>query len=279
MLRCTGCQVLFTFPVIINQDLGFLYVGNYFTVGNKLSPLERLYRYDQYRYDLSLYRNWLKTSHRVLDYGCGDGSRVAYFQKEGFTLAEGIDKYMQISGTQVAGTMAVRTESGQDRDPLSYIPAAQYDCVTMYHVLEHFQDPNQHIAHVASNLLAPGGIVCIQVPNSDCWQFKKQLANWIPLDVPRHFWHFNRHSLIALLQTHGFEILRVAATNSIFHPTSILSSVFGFDVRAQWQTGRRKGLSLQAQFLLYHLLALPWALYENIRQQSSLLNVIARKPI
>lgn len=266
--KCNSCQVAFTFPVIRNSDLGFLYAGQYFSAADELSWAERLYRNDQYRYDFKLFRSLVSRHSKILDYGCGNGSRVRYLWSKGYENVEGVDKYKQ--GGEVVDRRLIGC------DPLHYYPQEKYDVVTVYHVFEHLPDIKSHISHIRKNLLLPDGLLVVQVPNFDCWQRRYGGSSWVVLDVPRHYWHFNQKSLTTLLLQQDFKIIKTVARNSIFHPTSILSTIFGYDIRTQWRNGNKSPLRLQVEFLFLHLLATPLVFLENICQNSSILNVVAR---
>jgi len=71
------------------------------------------------------------------------------------------------------------------------LPRASFDVVAMHHVLEHVEDPVGFLRSVR-DLLVPGGIVHIAVPNVGCWE--AQFAGW-NCYVPYHLIHFDRETL------------------------------------------------------------------------------------
>jgi SAM-dependent methyltransferase len=95
--------------------------------------------------------------------------------------------------------------------------------VSLWHVLEHLDDPGPALAHVAS-LLQPGGLLLVGVPNLASAQARLGRDRWFHLDLPRHRTHFTPAGLRALLERHGFEILRE-------HHTLLEHNPFGL-----WQT-------------------------------------------
>lgn len=74
-------------------------------------------------------------------------------------------------------------------------PTLKYDLITLFHVLEHIEDAHEMLAYVKS-ALTPEGRVLIQVPYTLWWPFDLVLAD--------HWWHFNKASLVALLNACGF---------------------------------------------------------------------------
>src|SRR5262249_27857314 len=82
---------------------------------------------------------------------------------------------------------------------------APFDCITLWHSLEHLQDPLSSLKSAVS-LLRPQGWCIIAVPDGSGLQARMFGAEWLHLDVPRHLFHFNSQSLRQLLETTGFEI-------------------------------------------------------------------------
>lgn len=76
-----------------------------------------------------------------------------------------------------------------------------YDCVTLWHVLEHLPDLHTAIDDIR-RLLAPDGTLIIAVPNAASVQARFFGRNWLHLDVPRHLYHFTAESLSRLLADH-----------------------------------------------------------------------------
>lgn len=84
------------------------------------------------------------------------------------------------------------------------LPAAVYDAVTLWHSLEHLDDPLAALRHLRP-ALRPGGILLVEVPNAAGWAARGSGAYWLHLDLPRHRFHFTPASLRLLLKKAGFE--------------------------------------------------------------------------
>jgi len=80
-----------------------------------------------------------------------------------------------------------------------------FDCITLWHSLEHMQNINSMLNQINS-LLNPSGKLVIAVPNNNSFQSNIFKSKWFHLDVPRHLYHFDTSSLQYCLKTNGFVV-------------------------------------------------------------------------
>jgi SAM-dependent methyltransferase len=139
-----------------------------------------------------------KTSERrLLDVGCGDSSFLLAAKKAGW----------DVTGTEIkphparAFNLDVRNNLDQIED------TEQFDCITMWHSLEHMEDIKSTL-HLIAKLLTPKGRLIIAVPNNGSLQAKLFGPRWLPLDVPRHLYHFTPGSLRFSLENAGLHVYR-----------------------------------------------------------------------
>lgn len=85
------------------------------------------------------------------------------------------------------------------------LPPRSFDAITMLQVLEHLSDPRQTLQQVRE-LLRPGGVVVVEVPNIDCWPVKL-LGRRHRHFAKHHFTFFGPKTLSALLRDCGYEVL------------------------------------------------------------------------
>ncbi len=123
----------------------------------------------------------------MLDVGCGDGSFLLEAQRQGW----------EVSGTEVNPRLARERGLTIHEELVRASPAGPYGCITLWHSLEHFRDPQAAVQEAAS-LLAPDGVMLIAVPNWSGAQARAFGAQWFHLDVPRHLFHFSAQSLSVL---------------------------------------------------------------------------------
>jgi hypothetical protein len=69
------------------------------------------------------------------------------------------------------------------------------------------QDPRATLRQ-ARDLISPGGVLIVAVPNAGGLQARAFGPKWLHLDVPRHLYHFTRSSLENLLRREKFTPVR-----------------------------------------------------------------------
>jgi len=136
----------------------------------------------------------------LLDIGAGRGRFVTAARAAGWT-ASGVEP-------SARGVEAARAVYGValERASLEDVSGA-YDAIALWHVLEHLDDPDDAVAHVAQ-LLRPGGVLLAGVPNLASVQAQVGGTRWFHLDLPRHRTHFTPAGLRALLERHGLAVER-----------------------------------------------------------------------
>jgi SAM-dependent methyltransferase len=130
---------------------------------------------------------------KLLDVGCGDGSFLLAAQESGWHAV----------GTERNAEPARKSGLEVFPDVGTAAALGPYDCITLWHVLEHMPDPRATLRD-CRNSLNPEGLLFVAVPDAAGLQARVFGARWIHLDVPRHLHHFTAGSLVKLLQETGF---------------------------------------------------------------------------
>lgn len=88
---------------------------------------------------------------------------------------------------------------------LFLLKSQSFDVITLWHVLEHVHDLHETIK-IIKQLLKPGGVLIVAVPNYTSTDARKYDSFWAAYDVPRHLYHFSPNSMKILLEKHSFSL-------------------------------------------------------------------------
>ena len=135
---------------------------------------------------------------RLLDYGAGTGHFARLMKTRGWSVTA-------IEKNGKARELALK-EFGFEMLPveaLSTIKDKELDVVTMWHVMEHIQEPDKMWDEL-HRILDDRGIAIIAVPNSASYDALKYKEYWAAYDVPRHLWHFTPSTIAQWGEKHGF---------------------------------------------------------------------------
>jgi 2-polyprenyl-3-methyl-5-hydroxy-6-metoxy-1,4-benzoquinol methylase len=135
----------------------------------------------------------------ILDIGSGTGYFGATMKKAGW-LAEGIEinEKARKFGRSHFGFEA------RPPDKIASLKSGSFDCITLWHVLEHFHDPVKYISEIY-RLLKPEGFCIIALPNSSSYDAVYYKRFWAAWDVPRHLWHYSPETFRLFSVKTGFK--------------------------------------------------------------------------
>jgi 2-polyprenyl-3-methyl-5-hydroxy-6-metoxy-1,4-benzoquinol methylase len=201
--RCRDCGLALTWPPPPATGMARYYPDAYYgDAGERrfLGPVEGLQR--------ALYGSRARKVEaaaggrpgRVLDVGCGRGFLLDAFRRRGWTV-EGTEM-SEASSAHAREILGIPVRIG----PLESLglPAASFDAVTLWHVLEHVTTPGSMLAEIR-RILKPGGVLLVSVPNFGSPEARITGPGWFHLDVPRHLVHFTPETLDAALRSAALE--------------------------------------------------------------------------
>jgi len=135
---------------------------------------------------------------KILDLGCGDGSFLTAAKRRGWNVFGTELNPSELLDSTI--TVYETTEAAREESP--------FDCITMWHSLEHFPDPVVALRDLRQ-MLTPNGILMIAVPNANGAQARLFGRYWLAGDVPRHLQHFSEASLLETAKRNGFALKRM----------------------------------------------------------------------
>lgn len=191
----------------------------------------------------------------LLDIGAGRGRFVAHARAAGWE-AGGLEPSLR--GAEGARALGIELRRGGIAD--ADIAAGSLDAATLWHVLEHVDEPAAALARIA-RWLRPGGALLVGVPNLASVQARLGGARWYHLDVPRHRTHFTAAGLHALLRSHGLEPVATHHVLAEHNPFGLWQSLVSWLTRTpSWlYHALKRNAPLRSRDALITALALPLA--------------------
>lgn len=134
---------------------------------------------------------------KLLDIGCGDGTFLLSAKAAGW----------EVMGTEL-NPQPARSRGLDVKGAVEQIEVSErFDCITMWHTLEHMRDIPAMLSQLV-RLLKPQGRLIIAVPDFGGLQARLFKGRWLHADVPRHLYHFDAGSLQYCLGASGLSVRR-----------------------------------------------------------------------
>jgi 2-polyprenyl-3-methyl-5-hydroxy-6-metoxy-1,4-benzoquinol methylase len=209
VVECARCGLVYVNPRLPPERLHEMYQEEYWS-----SDRAKEFGYTQYLHEGPLYlrtyalRSRVIARHkpqpgRVLDVGCAAGFFLAVMAERGW----------QTTGIEISAPMVryaqdtLKLPDIRRGDLLSVdVAPASYDVVTLWDVIEHLEDPREHLRR-AARALKPDGVLVLETQNVAS-RFARVLGRkWQHYKHEEHLYHFDPRSLAHLLDDSGWTIL------------------------------------------------------------------------
>jgi ubiquinone/menaquinone biosynthesis C-methylase UbiE len=257
MDECRACGHVFQNPRLTIEGLDFYYNNFYDGLGQHHMETTFDAAGEVHRQRAEMVKAELAksgaTPKRWLDVGTGYGHFAKHAREvlPGTTL-DGLD--MGVAVTLGAERGWLDTAHQGLFPELAESLAGQYDVVSMHHYLEHTLDPRAEL-DAAAKVLAPGGLLLIEVPDPS-WRFAKTFGRWwIGLMQPQHQHLVPMDNLLQALTERGFTTVATASGQAhmgidavfafplMFDKKSASPAMFGVgapDTSVPWLPGRSR---------------------------------------
>src|SRR3989338_9285978 len=157
----------------------------------------------QQRYQLIIK---LHTKGRILDIGCGEGSFLKKFTPEKWQrVGIEINKNLARSASLKLKNTIISTKPLESAS----LPINKLEIITMWHVLEHINNPTLVLESI-KKLINPNGYLVIEVPHGNSLYRKIFRENWQMLLLPQHLFFWTGKSIPRILKETGFQTVRVS---------------------------------------------------------------------
>jgi len=215
---CRGCGLVWSNPRPTEEQIRRYYSHEYRLdyKGRATPSLRHIARSG--RGALNRYRalsSFAKRGARIVDVGAGGGEVVYVFRKLGGLDARGLEPDEECA-RHAREVLGVPVDTGFVQD--APYPRGSFDAVTMYHALEHVEDPVGALQMLRS-WIKEGGLLVVEVPNVE--------ARCI---LPAHRFHFahlynfNRGTLEAAGRRAGFDPVQTTLSPDEGNLTTVFSA-------------------------------------------------------
>jgi SAM-dependent methyltransferase len=206
LFKCSSCGFVFTQDYPEEQEMGKYYESEEYLSHNDSSMKfsDRIYRIVR-KIMLNRKRRMVEKitglkKGKLLDIGSGSG-HFAMTMKKGGWQVKGIEINEK---ARISSASKLGLEINDPKEIVS-LGSSSFDCITLWHVLEHFHEPNKYFREIML-LLKPGGICITALPNCRSYDAIHYREFWAAFDVPRHLWHFTPSSFALFAEKTGFRL-------------------------------------------------------------------------
>ncbi len=206
LLQCRSCDLIHSDPYPTEAMIGKLYAEGKstdyeFPERGLIGRLKDLVAQRQVR---RIGRLAKIRPRKILDFGTGAGRFAA--------AATGAYRTAEVVGADFAASPPLGSYYERGLAGLRYLDyntlrnsGDRFDLILARHVLEHTHDP-VGMARSWLNLLAPNGVLYVEVPNANSRTARILPKRWPLWYVPKHLTHFTRRTLPMILEAAGGQI-------------------------------------------------------------------------
>ena len=209
--QCADCEAAWIDPRPSVNELSTIYPPTYYAyeMSEKLSPFILKGKAFLDRMKLAgIIRRMQKKPQSYLDVGCGDGRYLYQFANSGMDKSKifGID--LPSAALPKLRTAGFQIWEGRVENCDTIAPGS-IDLITMFHVIEHVEDPVA-VLRKLSEWLAPGGVLALETPNTSSIDRRLFASGWWGgFHIPRHWTLFNPKSITLALEKVGLKPLGI----------------------------------------------------------------------
>lgn len=228
LVECDSCSHNFTLSED-NCNVQNLYNTEAYVIDNKKKNFTQLIQRIEYNLVIKKIINFLSDKPKdLIDFGSGKGLFLSFAKANGFTP----------TGIETAKERAIYCESNYNipviqelYDGKGQILMNKVQVITMFHVLEHINNPEELLDGLWNLNLDTGGILLIEVPNFSSLQSFLGNRYWLHLDISRHINHYTYPYILNNFKKMNRKILKIETFSlhlGVIGMLQSLMSVFGY---------------------------------------------------
>ncbi|EKB49211.1 bifunctional 3-demethylubiquinone-9 3-methyltransferase/ 2-octaprenyl-6-hydroxy phenol methylase [Cecembia lonarensis LW9] len=223
LCQCSNCQLIFTNP---RPDIEHIaqyyqstdYISHQDQSNNLTNFIYKQVRKITIKQKVSWLNQYNEKKGNLLDIGCGTGYFLEAAAKNGWSVSG-------IEPDQTARKLAKNKKIKVKKSISELFKKDQYQCISLYHVLEHIHELRK-TGKQLSKMLKNGGTLMIAVPNINSYDAKYYGPYWAGLDVPRHLYHFTPETIQQFAELVGLKIQAIIPMKFDSYYVSLLSEKY-----------------------------------------------------
>jgi 2-polyprenyl-3-methyl-5-hydroxy-6-metoxy-1,4-benzoquinol methylase len=224
LTKCLRCGLLHTMPQPHSKALARYYNSAEYTSHNTSKrSLKNLLYMQARKFAISQKLRMIEKyiiKGKIFDIGGGTGEFLNHCRKRGWGVSG-------VEPNSIAREKAFVTHGLKlfDSDEILAAEWESMNVITMWHVLEHMEDPAKQF-QTNNQLLKPDGLLVVALPNYESWDAYHYGKFWAAYDVPRHLFHFSQRSMAQLSERTGFRIEEIRPLKMDAYYISLLSEKY-----------------------------------------------------
>jgi 2-polyprenyl-3-methyl-5-hydroxy-6-metoxy-1,4-benzoquinol methylase len=178
------------------------YISHTNTKRNLFESIYHIVRKKAIKRKLKLINSFSNDSKNLLDVGCGTGDFLQRASLKNWTVSgiEPNEKAREIANQKTQNAV-------YKAEALLKFKQQSFDVITLWHVLEHLPNLDEHLS-IFKSLLKANGTLIIAVPNFKSYDAVHYKNFWAAYDAPRHLWHFSQTSISKLAFKENMKVIK-----------------------------------------------------------------------
>lgn len=220
-VRCRKCSLVYVNPILKEEKLHNFYLDEQSYNNVLTNSLQMELDRKRFNYHLDVIEHYMESCEpkTLLDVGAGPGTFVEVAKERSWEPTAIEFNSFCVQRIRSLGIPCIDM-------PLENVdlPDNSFDCITLWAVFEHLQEP-QKLLSVLHRLLVPGGILAILVPNIDSLAARIMHQDCATFSGDAHINFFNAETLTSIQESNGFEVQDV---ETVFSEVNTIRNYLGF---------------------------------------------------
>ena len=211
VVRCNQCGFCWLNPRPCTDQLATIYPPDYYSydLNSSINPIAlKAKKFIDRRKLESILKLVSGRAGRYMDIGCGDGRFLYSAEDLGFARSDIYGLELDSHCVERLRREGFNVSAERIEDVVS-VKDGSLDLVSMFHVIEHVDNPVEVVQKVAE-LLSDGGVFAVETPNMQSLDAKLfSTSFWGGYHFPRHWTFFDESSLTRLFNSCGLEVIAI----------------------------------------------------------------------